>query len=245
MTYTIEDLLEELEEINHYQVRAISFGSVKYVNSVVTSPADRKFISDLCQRTKTGGNFSTKQAEIAKKIIRKYASAFSQKRESNYAPQKTYIMLTELEVHAVCDRSLFRIEPYISSNVPRIVRYLGHRKLGFQSKYSPQVIEKIKSLGDPINPSKKSGFPYFNKKHKIWVVEVTENNLEKVMKVIKKFNFEFDEDTVQFLTDCTNSTTMQSTAEVKDNMIYITSQNNDLLARWVENILSIEELMNV
>lgn len=224
---TIEDLFEELESI------ATGHGYQNYHSgNIIASPADRRFISELCQRTKSGGCFSTKQAMIAQKIIRKYAHLFDDAKLNT----KQHLTLSADDILAICDSPIFRNVPYQSSDIPREVRHLGKRKLGFKCKFAPQIIDRIKALKDPI-ADPKTPWPKFNKKHKIWVVEVTENNLDKIMSIIKKFNFQFDDEVVQFLTNCENAKSNISSGTLTTDHIQITIQHNLLLSNWMDNIL--------
>lgn len=233
---TIEDLLEELEHI--VVLKSITVEGFHLRVNPITSSADLKFLQELSKRTSTGGCFSTKQAFIACKIIKKYAHLY----EGATFTKTGRLSPSKEQITAICDNPVYRTIPYESTNVPREVRLLGNRKLGFKSKYSPIIINKIKSLSDKSNPIS-ANFPYFNKKYRIWVVDVTERNLQSVMKVIKKFNFEFDEEVVQFLSDCSNSINQTSVAIVnnENNVIHVVNQNNALLSSWVEDLIQIED----
>ena len=236
---TIEDLLEELEIISTYQYVGRKSGFRRMGVNPVSSPADRKFIQDLTSRTRQGGKFSTKQAFIACKIIKKYARLFSEGRTNN---DDTVLVLLVPEIIALCENPNYRVVPYQSTNVPREVRYLGNRKLGLKCKFSPQIIDRIKALKDHTCPLS-ADFPYFNKKYRIWVVDVTEKNIDSITGLISRFNFMFDDKVVQFLTDCENSVSKTSTVIINDeqNVIHVIVNNNNLLAGWLNDVLQIED----
>lgn len=237
---TIEDLLEELGTI---AITQLSSKNRRYRENIISSPADRDFIEDLSSRTSSGGEFSTKQAFIACKIVRKYAHLYNSKSQKNSRTTNPRLHLTKEQVNAICDNPRYRKPPYHSIEIPREVRYLGNRKLGFKSKYSPQIIDRVKALKDQSFPYSET-YPYFNKKYRIWVVDVTERNLNKIMKFISQFKFEFDENVVQFLADCSNAADATSAAVVdeQENKICVVVQNNLLLASWIEDILVVEDL---
>ena len=238
---TIEDLLEELETIVKTSVGHASqrgrWGRSNYVNPV-TSPADRKFLQDLADRTRNGGRFSTKQSFIARKIITKYARLFKDERPQQFTDPE--LLVPAEEVIAICQNPTYRQHPYQSIEIPREVRYIGNRKLAFKCKFAPQIIDRIKALKDSMGNTD-TPYPHFHKSSKLWIVEVTENNIEKVMFLIKKFNFKFDDDVVQFLSDCSNANELQSTAVVDDDTIHVVVQHNSLLAKWLDETLVVEE----
>lgn len=237
---TIEDLLEELGTI---AIMQLSSKNRRYRENIISSPADRDFIKDLSSRTSSGGEFSTKQAFIACKIVRKYAHLYNSKSQKSSRIANPRLHLTKEQVNAICDNPVYRKPPYQSTDVPREVRYLGNRKLGFKSKFSPQIIDRIKTFRDQSCPLS-TQYPYFNKKYRIWVVDVTEKNLNRIMKIINQFDFKFNDEVVQFLADCSNAVEATSAAVVSEqkDKIHIVVQNNLLLASWIEDILVIEDI---
>lgn len=226
MIYTIEDLLEVLDNCIKKQ-HSFVFGVLPDNNSIleVRNPADIKFVSDLSQKTRQEKNFSTKQAFIAIKIIQKHAAIVAKD-----------LGIPEEQILAICDNPVYRKEPYKSTNVPKEVRYLGNRKLVFRSKYAPQIVDRFKQLKSSVGLVGRS-YPYFNKTYNVWIVEITESVLDKVMNIIKKFGFQFNDEVLEFLTKCENAKEERSTATVADDNIILEVKNNELLSAWVEQIL--------
>ena len=142
-----------------------------------------------------------------------------------------------VDIKSAVDHPLYRNPPYKSTELPREVRYIGERKLAFRSKYSPQIKDMMKSLKSKMVAS---AYPYFNRDHNVWVIEVVQDNLSRVFSVISKLGFEFDEPTVQFLTDCENTKDENSNAVVDEDTIVIEVNNDEFLSKWVE-ILKVEE----
>ncbi len=236
----LEDLLEELHHISTLAVHRSQWIVTEGRSGAnpVRSPADRKFLQDLSERTAVGNKLSTKQAYVARKIIAKYARLFE---DLAYDFHRLPRGVTAEMVVSICENPVYRQAPYQSVEVPREVKYLGNRKLAFKTTFSPQVVNRIKSLNDDRIGTTSLDFPYFNKEYRIWVVEVHEYNLEKVMNLIKKFSFQFDDDVVQFLADCSEASNKPSVAVVSDDTIHVVCQNNNLLHHWLEETLLVEE----
>lgn len=233
MSIYLEEIIEKVSDI---------FQRAKWEteNQLKISPADYKFITDISKKTSQGKQISTKQAEVAVRILRKYVETL---------PGRDNFHWTEEELRSSITAPIFRQVPYQSVPIRREARYIGNRKIALRSKYSPQIVKGIRNTLDKmclrsigsrnrtnhIHNNKQYDFPRFNKKHKLWIIEVTENNLDIVMRCIKKLNIEFDDSVVQFFMDCSNSTNEQTTIESIDNEIEIVVQNDEFLALWLDD----------
>jgi hypothetical protein len=224
---TVESALEEL-----YELIWTCYGPTGA--HIIKNQSDMKFIEDIVQKTKTNNRISTKQAYIVLKLLKTYVHVF----------EKYSKITTRAEVIELCNNPCYRLAPYQSIEVPREVRYLGRRILGFKMKFSAQLIERIRAFKDPFNVVGKH-LPSFNSTHKIWLVEVTEHNFSKIMKFIPKAYFEFDDAVVDFLHKCSESTSVPSNIKVSEDAINLTVNNNELLCAWAEQILELEENLNV
>jgi|GEM_PF-6593802 len=229
MSTHLETIVEEVAGIFHH----LQWDQDK---SLKVSPADFKFITDIAGKTSQGKQISTKQAEVAIRILQKYITVL---------PTRDNFPWSEEELSAAISMPIYRQPPYQSVPVRREVRYIGNRKIALRSKFSPQVTKRIRSTVDKkcirnvIGRSRYNhnqfDFPRFNKKHRLWVIEVTEGNLEAVMRTVKKANFEFDDSVVQFLTDCANTVENETTISSVDNEIEIIVQNDEFMSLWLDD----------
>lgn len=128
----------------------------------------------------------------------------------------------------------YRTPPVESANIKREVRYLGGNKLAFRFKHDPIVIAEIKGLKSSSLSNDRS---IFNKNFRIWVVTVSQANLEKIYSIIKKNKFEFDEDVLAFMHRCSNSKSKAPTLnyDLQSGNIHIEVTDNPIL----EDIISL------
>jgi hypothetical protein len=223
---TVEDALEELQNI-------LWDISGPFFDKVITNTADAKFIADVAEKTKSNNRISTKQSFIVLKLLANNASLFKHSK-----------IITIEAINRLCENPCYRLAPYQSIEIPREVRFLGHRRLGFKMKFSAQLIERIRAFKDPFEIVSK-GLPTFNSTYRIWIVEVTEHNLSKIMKFISKAYFNFDDPVVEFLQKCELACETPSSIEVTNDAISLVINNNELLCAWAEQVLEIEEQLNV
>jgi hypothetical protein len=128
----------------------------------------------------------------------------------------------------------YRLPPHTSTSVPREVRWLGNSVLAFRSKYNPIVTEDIKKLrvDNPFNPTT----VFFHKEDKLWLVEVHVRNFDRVMEVIRRHSFAFDDDVAEFLMEVSNSKDTTSSAEIVDNTIQVHARDDVFLSEWLNDL---------
>lgn len=137
----------------------------------------------------------------------------------------------------------FKNQPYISSVIPREVRYLGSNKLAFRYKNDQSISYDIKACR-PDNWFHDAHKPKFYNEYKIWIVPVSESNLEKIQTIIRQYKFDFDNEVLEYLTLCTNSINAKSTfiLDAGTNIIYANICNNPMLEYAITNIMNGVEL---
>jgi hypothetical protein len=84
---------------------------------------------------------------------------------------------------------------YVSPAIKREVRHLGGNFIGFRFKYNPQLAKDIQLKAE-------QGFFRFDKETKLWIVTVTEQNIQGVVHCIRENRFEIDELTQKWLDEC-------------------------------------------
>lgn len=216
---TVEDLLEKLQHV-----------TVSKWKKKITSSWDVNFINDVASKVRNGNSISTGQAKVVLKLIQRYKDVLV-----------SDLCIDESKVDLVLKHPLYRQAPYESINLPREVRYAPPKYLLFRCKYNPNIINGIKKLkGTRVFSHEANNMaevtPRFNKKHKIWAVEVTESNLDKITKVISRYNFQFDSEVEQFILKCTNAIEEKTVIEHGENEIKITVKNDDFLDAYITKL---------
>jgi len=226
--YTIEDLLEALDALSQRPPTDRNGNRIE-----IKAPWDRRFFSDVGFKTREGNCLSTGQGAIVIKLIHRYT-------------EQLVLAGFEAESIKTLIRSpVYRKIPYQSTNLPREVRYIGNRRLAFRSKFNPNILADIKKLKTSTLPLVGNSCPFFNKTHKVWIVEVGNHNLEKVIEFIRRYKFGFDHDVEQFLTDCTNARDNKTKVELSEGKIKVTLQNDEWMASWFDSVFVVEEKNNV
>lgn len=221
---TVEDYLETLGEslYSYYDPAHNSSGQS------ISASWDRQFISDLSSKTKEGKQLSTAQADIAVKLVNRY--------------KRILIARDHIasEIEQCVGSPTYRKGLYQSTHLPREVRYAGQKRLLFRSKYNPTLVRELKGL-------KNTGADvrFYNKDDaKIWVVEVNERNLEKIMEIIKTYKFGFDDEVTEFLTKCANAKEEKSEISFDETSleIVVTVKNDSFMASWIKELLGAKDV---
>lgn len=210
----VEDLIEYLDQ------KFIDTNTCLFIKN----DYDRRTIRDLSIITRNGNSISTSQSLLMLRLISKYKF---------FICKNSPVTIDEID--NVLNFPQHRLNLYVSSVVEREVRYIGNNALVFRCKYNPIIKENIKLL-----TSKKQGsihpttmYPFYNKKHRVWVVYVSSENIEKVMEYIKRHNFKADEEVETYFLDSLNSMYLPSSITLKDNKYVIEVQNDPFLNQLV------------
>lgn len=217
----IEDLLEDLEE------RAC----LRFDHNTPLTPYDEKFVEDVAWRTRQGNRLSVKQAELACKILNKHLD-FLTKHTRHERDTIAYVL----------ENPKYRQELYQSQNIPREVRYIGGRKLAFRTKMNPNFRDRIKALRAGSTDEKAA---HWHRPTKLWIAEVNKHNIDDVMSIISHFNFGFDDEVAQFLTDCKNAEGAQNKILDTEDGIQLRFYNDNVAASFWEDIALEEQIKNV
>lgn len=191
------------------------------------------FISNVTMHVNNGHPLSTKQSEIICKNASNHLASLAKALRSSRD-----------DVTAAIQSPRHKQQPYASANIPREVRYLGMNKLAFRCKRDPTVVADIKALTAKqsfINSRSSLGATStWHNEHRVWVVQVVNENLDQVFEVIRRHKFNFDQDTAEYLTVCTNSKSQASTFVMDDDeqIVYVNVCNNQLLAHFVHNLMN-------
>ncbi len=187
-------------------------------------PFDSSFVNDMANHYWSGHTFTTKQIQVCIKILRKH--------ERWFVPD----LMTSEEYHKILDEQICSKVPLESLDYPTEIRYLGKNILALRCKFSPQIQKAVKRL------DKHPGLPrertFFQKESKLWIIHVTSENFDLVMKFIKDFKVSFDEPTVAFLAQCSDYKVLRSAAQVHEGDVNIIVRDDPLLQFWLETHIS-------
>ena len=217
---TIEDCLEDLDEIN--------WNPVPYCGEVleITNFWDRKFISDVAYHTREGKALSTAQGTLALKLIMRYKKHLEIKG------------MIASELSSFLENPEYRKTPQISVASPREVRYIGDSRVVFRCRYNAMIVEDIKSLKN-YSYFQSNGKPKFNGDYKVWIVFVDNSNVDKVMNIVRRHNFNFDDEVAEFFMEVVNSKGKTSEISVSEE-ITIYCRNDEFLMLWINDLLRME-----
>lgn len=218
---TVEDCLRELNLLTYKPV-AQSGQAFQ-----ITNTWDRRFVEDVAGHIAAGQSISTAQGELAIKLIQRYRDHLI---VAGFQPAA---------VDSLIQAPVYARTPYQSVNLPREVRYAGNNKLVFRCKFNGGVVEDIKRLKG-TNCFTDVIYPHYNREHRLWIVDVNSDNWEKVMDIIKRHRFEFDETVTEYFLEVANSFGEKSSATATQDSIEIVARNDEFLASWIAGIEALE-----
>lgn len=176
------------------------------------------FLNNIQVWVSDGKPLTTEQAKIVLKILGKTRPLFLSLGVSAKA-------IREMQTNPV-----YRQQPTLSSVMPREVRYLGGNILGFRFKRNDTIVNDIKALKEYWATDHDVVFDYVQR---LWLVPLSGDTLEPVMKIIGKHRFEFDDGVAGYLADCHNVQNGGAAFSVNECMIL----DNDILGQWVRAVL--------
>lgn len=147
------------------------------------------------------------------------------------------VMRTDLaSVQRAIAHPQYRRPVYQSISVKREVRYMGADKLAFRFKADPTVVDDLKKLRDPNNDVVTPDPPRFEPRYRLWIVTVTQSNLEKIFGIISRHRFEHDMSVLEYLTICKNSKNHKTTIELEPEQDVIVANvvNNPILVEMIK-----------
>ena len=219
---SVEECLEALDTLEHKDVVGSSGQTLKITNSF-----DRRFIGDVTTHTRAGKAISTAQGQVGLKLIQRYQDILS---DMGYQ---------SIQISQLSTTPVYRAAPYQSTVLPREVRWAGNNVLVFRCKYNDAVIQDIKRLKS-TNLFEHQNYPLFLRDAKLWLVNVNSGNWERVMDVIKRHRFHFDDTVAEYFTEVANSVGQRSQIASTDTEITITARDDDFLTGWINAIEKLE-----
>ena len=184
-----------------------------------------KFVRNVSDYTRTAKPLSTEQSRIILKLIRR---------------EKEYLVnhgVDARELNSILLSPEYRQTPYPSANVPREVRFLGGHFLGFRFKRNDEIVAAIQATM-PRDDLRLTDI-WFHRAHRLWVVPVTRENLDGLMRVIREHRFSIDDDVVEYLTLCENNRKRAPAYVADRDLGVIAGQIYDceFTAWWTEHVL--------
>lgn len=191
----------------------------------------RGFIQSLNKSVEAGRALSTEQSRVFVNIVRRYYE-HGILRDSGYRHEA-------LENFIAAPRH--RQPPYPSTNIPKEVRYLGDNRFGFRSKWIDAIVHDIKALANKGSDASWKEFqrPYWSRQARMWVVSVTADNYDAVMKIIGRHGFDYDDAVAEYLALAANSKGEKSTFiyDPESEKIVANICDNDILDGWIKRIV--------
>lgn len=211
-------------------IEDILAGLVKLVlDGTIKDGWHRNFIVNVQEHVTNRSPLSTNQSNVIIKAARTHMVALVKALNS-----------TAATVDHALQHPTYKTAPYQSKSVVREVRYLGVDKLAFRFKRDPTIIEEIKGLRS-ANDIMSTGAKW-NNQYALWIVTVTTGTLDKIMGIIQRHKFSFDDPVLEYITLCHNSKKAASTFElVPDSDIIVANVvNNPLLETVLEGMFGAE-----
>lgn len=194
------------------------------------------FIESVTGHVVYGKALSTYQASTVLKLL---------KRAEPMLVEHGYVQ--DGQITKLISYPIYNKMPYESSNMPREVRYVGDNMLAFRFKFNDTLIKEFSSLrmksghvinGGPRKPTSDNAF--FHKTLRLWFVRVNRDTIQSIMSIIKRYRFDFDDATVDYLALAENSKSEESTFvyDPESEMIVANVCDNEIISMWVSTILN-------
>ena len=204
---TIEDLIVDLCDMNQrFRSSRYSMDYDEREDSGIMRPRDYRFIEGIYKLVAPHNKktISTEQAKVCIEILGRYTKHIME-----------HCRYSEDQIKDALKNPIYNNTPYKSLYIPREVRYLGNGSLAFRSKFNEELIESFRKIEG-------SYFCQWKREYKITVVPIkNEKDLDIVMSIIKIYKFEFDDEVLQFLTNCSNTSKSDLGAEIIEDKIHL------------------------
>ena len=191
----------------------------------------RKFVESLNENVSMGRALSTRQGEFFISLVKRH-------RDAIVTGGCGY---SSLDLDKIILSPAYRQEPYESVRVETEVRYLGDNKLGFRFKRTDAIKEAIKRirLGTKETNWRTDLEPFYEFKHRMWVIPVTSVNYKQVWNLITRYGFAFDDEVAGFLDLCEASVNQPPSAvlDEESDRIIVNICDNDALGAWMDNVM--------
>lgn len=195
-----------------------------------------EFIASVASSIDQNRSISTKQTAIVLKIIAKVRSHII---DLGWA--------SEQDIDRMLSDPQYRIQPYVSANVPREVRHLGDNLLAFRFKKDNNLRDRIKNLCyakattwrldyEMAAPNNKILRPRYNWLYRVWIIPVYRFNVHATISLIKLENFGLDEETARYLKLARASFDKPSTFGISNEIIVANVCDDPMLAGWITEV---------
>ena len=188
---------------------------------------DASFATDMYRIYASGFSLTSKQLDVCMKILSKYRDDLID------------VGINAGEFDRVFNGKICARPVRQSIDYPSEIRYLGQNVLALRAKYSPQIAKAVKRLDKPNGLLIERTI--FSTNYRIWLIRITGENLDLVMKLIKDFKIDFDDTVVAFLAQCTDARTMPSEVQVKEDQVNIIVRNDLVLQYWLSTFMKWSE----
>ena len=123
----------------------------------------------------------------------------------------------------------------------REVRWAGDDILIFRLKKNPGIVEDIRrACGNNYFVSE--NYPRFIKRYSVWMVKVNQDNLDLVMGLIKRHNFDFDDNVLKYFVEAVNAKGKKSIVDIEGDEIVVTVKDDSFFNAWINDLIQLENI---
>lgn len=210
--------LKNIEEV------ILHLSLAKEIRHVVTQ-WDKKFLENVSNAIYMGKPLTTKQAQAALSIMRRYENRF--------------ISPINDEIKSLLQYPIYKNPLVESKLVKKEVRYFEDSFILFRFPYDDNLTSELREI------SKNAYVPikYISiGSNKIWQVYLNEENVDKITEFISNNDFDFDEETLKLIYNISNGKKLTSNVKIHDDTFEITINNNNLTSifltemKWIDDV---------
>jgi hypothetical protein len=213
--YSVEDIIEK---INH-KLNGYSWNSEKENPFIKMSDWDKKFIKSVSHHSVNKNALTISQIDTSIKIIRKHLSYFD---------------ITEQNmIESIIDRKITRLEPRVVEKIPREARWASGPYVLFRFNYNDMIVADLRNLKSELQMIPAAASIYGEK---IWKVLVDSTNAAKVMNIIQRHNFDFDDNLANFFVEISNNKGASNKLTITENSIKLLVKDDPLAAIWISGM---------
>jgi hypothetical protein len=211
---TVEDL-----------VNILHTAMIHHPNRVINN-WDSNFINDVATKIDKNGIISTGQASVALKLFLRYKHLLVEYGVPDYV------------VEQIAKSPTYKQSPYQSHDIPREVRHIGGDFLAFRMKFNTNIVSDIKKARSENEYGLVS--PIFEPTYKLWVVEVSEMNVNKIESIITRYKFGYDDAVTNLLFEVETRKNRRSVVDFDMNtgMILVSLGNDDMVNSYIMDMMN-------
>jgi hypothetical protein len=205
--------------------------SIRTVEAAAIQMSNLLVVGDPIARTALGGWFTSFIQSVAERVA--FAKPLSTKQRDHIvrAIKAYYDALPpghtdRPDLDALIRNPVCVQEPYSSQSYPREARYLGVNKVAMRFKPDPTLLSTIKMVLKGR----------FDVDHRVWVVTISEQNMEEFGNALLNFDFHFDDAVVSLLAEFEALRKQPAGFIVDDENDVILGVCGTFLAEWAEYV---------